>query len=134
GYLLLAVNNEKQFAALSNAIGKPDLNKDPRFVDWPTRISNEVALRQIIEDVFAANDAAYWDEFLTKNDVPCARVWGIDEVVQNPQLQHRDVLQGVDSPHGRLRMIGSGFRFEHNGGSIEFPPRLPGADTEAVLG
>ena len=134
GYLLLAVNNEKQFAALSSAIGKPDLNKDPRFVDWPTRIRNEAALREIIEGVFADNDAAYWDEFLTRNDVPCARVWRIDEVVQNPQLQHRDVLQEIDSPHGRLQMIGSGFRFEHGGGSIEFPPRLPGADTEAVLG
>lgn len=31
-------------------------------------------------------------------------------------------------------MIGSGFRLEHDGGSIEFPPRLPGADTDAVLG
>ena len=134
GHLLLAVNNEKQFAALSKAIGKPDLAKDPRFVDWPTRIQNEVALRQIIEDVFAANDAAYWDDYLTKADVPCARVWRIDEVVEHPQLQHRPVMQEIDSPWGRLKMIGSGFRMEHDGGSIEFPPRLPGADTDAVLG
>jgi crotonobetainyl-CoA:carnitine CoA-transferase CaiB-like acyl-CoA transferase len=134
GYILLAVNNEKQFAALSKAIGKPDLNKDPRFVDWPTRIENEVVLREFIEGVFAANDAAYWDGYLTENDVPCARVWRIDEVVKNPQLAHRAVLQEVDTPHGRLQMIGSGFRYEHNGGSIEFPPRLPGADTDAVLG
>jgi crotonobetainyl-CoA:carnitine CoA-transferase CaiB-like acyl-CoA transferase len=134
GHILLAVNNEKQFAALSKAIGHPDLNKDPRFVDWPTRIENEVALRQIIEDVLAANDAAYWDDYLTGNDVPCARVWRIDEVVANPQLEHRPVIQEIDSPYGRLKMIGSGFRFEHDGGSIEFPPRLPGADTDAVLG
>jgi crotonobetainyl-CoA:carnitine CoA-transferase CaiB-like acyl-CoA transferase len=133
GHILLAVNNEKQFAALSAAIGKPDLNKDPRFVDWPTRIENEAALREIIEDVFAASDAAYWDEYLTKNDVPCARVWRIDEVVKNPQLEHRPVLQEVESPYGRLRLIGSGFRMEHDGGSLEFPPRLPGADTDAVL-
>jgi crotonobetainyl-CoA:carnitine CoA-transferase CaiB-like acyl-CoA transferase len=66
--------------------------------------------------------------------VPCARVWRIDEVVENPQLQHRPVMQEIDSPYGRLKMIGSGFRFEHDGGSIEFPPRLPGADTDAVLG
>jgi crotonobetainyl-CoA:carnitine CoA-transferase CaiB-like acyl-CoA transferase len=134
GHLLLAVNNEKQFAALAAAIGHPDLAKDPRFVDWPARITNEVALRQIIEDVFAANDAAYWDDYLTKADVPCARVWTIPEVVRNPQLQHRPVLQEVDSEYGRLQMIGSGFRMEHDGGSIEFPPRLPGADTDDVLG
>ncbi|MEZ5851163.1 MAG: CoA transferase [Hyphomicrobiaceae bacterium] len=134
GHILLAVNNEKQFAALSKAIGHPELPKDPRFVDWPTRIENEVALRAIIEDVFAANDAVYWDDYLTKADVPCARVWTIDEVVKNPQLKSRPVLQDVDTPFGRLQMIGSGFAMEHDGGSIEFPPRLPGADTQAVLG
>jgi crotonobetainyl-CoA:carnitine CoA-transferase CaiB-like acyl-CoA transferase len=133
GHILLAVNNEKQFAALTKAIGKPELPKDPRFVDWPTRIKNEVALRQIIEDVFAANDAAYWDDYLTKADVPCARVWTIPEVVEHPQLQHRPVIQEVDTQYGRLKMVGSGFRMEHDGGSIEFPPRLPGADAEAVL-
>jgi crotonobetainyl-CoA:carnitine CoA-transferase CaiB-like acyl-CoA transferase len=78
GHILLAVNNEKQFAALAKALGLPDLGKDPRFVDWPTRIANEVALREIIEGVFAANDAAYWDDYLTRHDVPCARVWRID--------------------------------------------------------
>lgn len=133
GHLLLAVNNEKQFAALTKAIGHPDLGKDPRFVDWPARIRNDAALRQIIEDVFAANDAAYWDDYLTKADVPCARVWTIPEVVEHPQLRHRSVMQEIDSEHGRLKLIGSGFRMEHDGGSVEFPPRLPGADTDAVL-
>jgi crotonobetainyl-CoA:carnitine CoA-transferase CaiB-like acyl-CoA transferase len=133
GHILLAVNNEKQFAALSKAIGHPDLARDPRFVDWPARIANDAALRAIIEDVFAANDAAYWDDYLSKADVPCARVWTIPEVVKNPQLAHRPVLQEVDTEHGRLTMIGSGFRLEHGGGSIEFPPRLPGADTDEVL-
>ena len=133
GHILLAVNNEKQFHALTKAIGKPELPKDPRFIDWPTRIKNEVELRRIIEDVFAANDAAYWDDYLTKADVPCARVWTIPEVVEHPQLAHRPVLQEVETQYGRLKMIGSGFRMEHDGGSIEFPPRLPGADADAVL-
>src|SRR5262245_29436437 len=52
GFILLAVNNEKQFAALSRAIGRPDLPKDPRFVDWPARLANEAALRGLIEDIF----------------------------------------------------------------------------------
>ena len=134
GHILLAVNNEKQFWALSKAIGKPDLPKDQKFIDWPARIQNDAALREIIESVFASNDAAYWDDYLTKADVPCARVWTIPEVVTHPQLAHRPVMQEVDSEHGRLKMIGSGFRMEHDGGSIEFPPRLPGADTDAVLG
>ena len=134
GHLLLAVNNDKQFLALSKAIGHPGLPKDPRFVDWPARIAYEVALRAIIEDVFAANEAAYWSDYLTKADVPCSRVWTIAEVVEHPQLASRPVLQTVETPHGPLRLVGSGFALAHGGGSIETPPAMPGEHTDAVLG
>ncbi|MFM9942100.1 MAG: CaiB/BaiF CoA transferase family protein [Hyphomicrobiaceae bacterium] len=134
GHILLAVNNEKQFLALAKAIGKPDLPQDPRFIDWPTRIDNEVALRGIIEDVFAANDAAYWDGYLTERDVPCSRVWTLGEVVEHPQLKERPVLQTVDTPHGTFRMVGSGFALAHGGGSIESFPAMPGEHTDVVLG
>ena len=118
GHILLAVNNEKQFKALSKAIGHPDLGSDPRFKDWPSRIANEGALRGIIEDVLAAHDAATWDEKLTAQDVPCSRIWTIPEVVEHPQLGTRAVLQTIDSPDGPLRLVEPGFRLAHGGGTV----------------
>jgi crotonobetainyl-CoA:carnitine CoA-transferase CaiB-like acyl-CoA transferase len=50
GYLLLAVNSEKQYRALMVALGQEDALKDPRFADWFSRQENEPALRAIIED------------------------------------------------------------------------------------
>jgi crotonobetainyl-CoA:carnitine CoA-transferase CaiB-like acyl-CoA transferase len=134
GHILLAVNNDKQFSALAKAIGHPDLPRDPRFVDWPARIANEAALRAIIEDVFAAHDAAHWGDFLTKADVPCARVWTIPEIVEHPQLKGRPVLQTVATPYGPMRLIGPGFALAHGGGSIETLPAMPGEHAEEVLG
>lgn len=134
GHLLLAVNNDKQFVALAKAIGHPDLPNDPRFGDWPARIENEVALRQIIEEVFATADAATWDERLTAANVPCSRIWSIAEVVRHPQLDHRSILQKVDSPYGEVELIASGIRYAHGGAEIKRFPVMPGADTDAVLG
>ena len=133
GHILLAVNNEKQFKALSKAIGHPDLGSDPRFKDWPSRIANEGALRGIIEDVLAAHDAATWDEKLTAQDVPCSRIWTIPEVVEHPQLGTRAVLQTIDSPDGPLRLVGPGFRLAHGGGTVDTPPAMPGTHNEEVL-
>ncbi len=133
GHLLLAVNNDKQFVALSKAIGHPDLPKDPRFVDWPSRIENEVALRAIIEEVFASADAATWDERLTAADVPCSRIWSLAEVVKHPQLQSRTILQKIDSPYGEVELLASGIRYAHGGAEVKRFPVLPGADTDAVL-
>lgn len=134
GHLLLAVNNEKQFLALCKAIRHPDLPKDPRFVDWNARIDNEVALRAIIEDVLASDDAATWDARLTAADVPCSRIWSIAEVVHHPQLAERPVLQTVDSENGPLRLVASGFRLAHGGSEITRAPVQPGADNDDILG
>ncbi|MFN3744512.1 MAG: CaiB/BaiF CoA transferase family protein [Hyphomicrobiaceae bacterium] len=134
GHLLLAVNNDKQFAALAKAIGHPDLPKDPRFIDWPARIENEVALRAIIEEVFATADAATWDERLTAADVPCSRIWSLAEIVKHPQLQSRTILQKVDSPYGEVELVASGIRYAHGGAEVRRFPVMPGADTDAVLG
>ena len=134
GHILLAVNNDKQFIALAKAIGRPELPKDPRFVDWPMRLANEAALRAIIEDVFAGDDDKAWEARLTKADVPCSRVWTIPEIVAHPQLAHRDVLQRVETPYGELTFVGSGFRLAHGGGRVERAAGLPGADADEVLG
>ena len=133
GHILLAVNNEKQFHALARAIGKPDLAKDPRFSDWPARLANEGELRRIIEAALAGADDRTWEARLAQAGVPCSRVWTIPEIIAPPQLAHRDVLQRVATPYGELTLVGSGFRLEHCGGSIERPPAMPGEHAQEIL-
>jgi crotonobetainyl-CoA:carnitine CoA-transferase CaiB-like acyl-CoA transferase len=134
GHILLAVNNEKQFGALARAIGKPELTADLRFRDWPARLSNEVALRAVIEEALAEHDAETWEARLTAGDVPCSRVRTIPEIITHPQLAHRDVLQRIATPYGEMTLVGSGFRLAHGGGSIDRPPAMPGEHAEEILG
>jgi crotonobetainyl-CoA:carnitine CoA-transferase CaiB-like acyl-CoA transferase len=134
GHILLAVNNDKQFAALARAIDRPQLTADPRFRDWPARLSNEVALRAVIEEAFAEHDAKTWEARLTAGDVPCSRVWAIPEIIAHPQLAHRDVLQRVATPYGEMTLVGSGFRMAHGGGGIDRPPAMPGEHADEILG
>jgi crotonobetainyl-CoA:carnitine CoA-transferase CaiB-like acyl-CoA transferase len=84
--------------------------------------------------VLAEADAKTWEARLTAADVPCARVWRIDEIVAHPQLAHRDVLQRVETRHGPMTLVGSGFRLAHGGGSIERSPGLPGENADEILG
>ena len=133
GHILLAVNNEKQFGSLSRAIGQPDLSRDPRFKDWPARITHQVELRALIEDIFAEADDKTWEARLTAADVPCSRVLTIAEAVNHPQLARRDVLQKIDTAHGPMTLVGSGFRLAHGGGSVTRPPAQPGEHTHEIL-
>ena len=134
GYILLAVNNEKQYRALMSALGREDTLSDPRFADWFSRNENEPALRAIIEEALAAKPAREWETILEDSGAPCASIWKIEEIIDHPQIKARGAIQELDTPYGRLRFAGSGFKLAHGGGRLDrMAPEL-GADTDAVLG
>src|SRR5215470_6721628 len=132
-YLVLAVLTEKQFARLMQELGRADVLEDPRFKDWAARTDNEPALREIIEAALASDDARTWEARLTSADVPCGSIWTIDEIVKHPQLEHRDVLQTIDSRYGPMRLVGAGFRLAHGGPGIEREPPTIGEHTDQIL-
>jgi crotonobetainyl-CoA:carnitine CoA-transferase CaiB-like acyl-CoA transferase len=133
GYLVLAVLTEKQFVSLMRTLGRGDALEDPRFKDWPARTENAAALRDVIEAALASADAKTWEARLTAADVPCSTVWTIHEIVAHPQLEHRDVLQTIDTRHGPMRLVGAGFRLAHGSPGIEREPPALGEHTDAVL-
>src|ERR1700693_1652743 len=77
GHLLLAVNSEKQYRALMDALGRADTLQDPRFVDWFARQENEPALRAIIEEQLAKKDPREWEKILDAAGAPCASIWKV---------------------------------------------------------
>jgi crotonobetainyl-CoA:carnitine CoA-transferase CaiB-like acyl-CoA transferase len=133
GYILLAVNTEKQYRALMIALGREDTFDDPRFADWFERQNNEPALRAIIEEKLATKSPREWEKILEAAGAPCASIWKVEEVIDHPQISARGAIQELDTPYGRLRFAGSGFRLEHGGGRLDHMAPALGAHTDEVL-
>jgi crotonobetainyl-CoA:carnitine CoA-transferase CaiB-like acyl-CoA transferase len=132
-HLLLAVNNDDQYARLMTALGREDVLNDPRFADWFLRKENEAALREIIEAALAAADAKTWEAKLNEAGAPCASIWRIEDIIDHPQIAARGAMQTADTPYGTLRLMGSGFHFAHDGGKLDHAPPKLGAHTDEVL-
>ena len=136
GFIVLAAMTEPQFQRLFAVLGREDVLTDARFKDWFTRFEHRDALREIIESAFGEQSPEHWEPLLNQADVPCARVFRIEEIVEHPQLQSRQVLQQVASPWGTHAMVGPGFHLgdeEEGGGAIHSAaPRL-GEHTHEVL-
>jgi crotonobetainyl-CoA:carnitine CoA-transferase CaiB-like acyl-CoA transferase len=132
-FILLAVNNEKQYTALMKALGREDVLTDPRFADWFLRNENEPALRKIIEDVLATRSPKEWEKILDAAGAPCANIWKIEEVIDHPQIEFRKAMQKVDTPFGPLRFAGSGFKLAHGGGKLDRMAPTLSEHTDAVL-
>jgi crotonobetainyl-CoA:carnitine CoA-transferase CaiB-like acyl-CoA transferase len=133
GYLLLAVNTEKQYRALMAALDRADVLEDPRFADWFARQENEPSLRAIIEQALATKDPREWEKILDAAGAPCASIWKIEEVIDHPQIAARRAVQEIDTPHGRLRFAGNGFQLAHGGGRLDSMAPELGAHTDEVL-
>lgn len=132
-WLLLAVNNDRQYEALMTAIGRADTLEDPRFGDWFQRKEHETALRAIIEEALTSADAKTWERRLNDAGAPCASIWRIEEVIEHPQIVARGAMQTVETQYGPLRLMGSGFQMAHGGGRLDHAPPPLGIHTDEVL-
>jgi crotonobetainyl-CoA:carnitine CoA-transferase CaiB-like acyl-CoA transferase len=132
-FILLAVNNEKQFIALMKALGREDVLTDQRFADWFLRNENEPALRKIIEDVLATRSPKEWEKILDAAGAPCANIWRIEEIIDHPQIEFRKAMQTVETPYGPLRFAGSGFKLAHGAGKLDRMAPALSEHTDAVL-
>ena len=74
GDVVLAVGNDRQFGALVQALGCPGLADDPRFATNHARVTHRDDLRQLLEELLAAQPAARWVEELSAVGVPAGRV------------------------------------------------------------
>ncbi|HWE09577.1 MAG TPA: CoA transferase [Solirubrobacteraceae bacterium] len=74
GDLVLAVGNDRQFGALCEVIGAPELAADPRFASNTERVANRDELRGELVTRLAAAPAAEWARRLTAARVPAGEV------------------------------------------------------------
>ena len=134
GWMVLAVMTDPQFQRLMKQLGREDTLAEPKFKDWPTRIANNTALHEIIEQAMTQRTSAEWADIFARNDIPAGRVLTIPETVKLDHYGRRTILQTVETEHGPITVVGSGFRMEHDGGSIDRPPATLGEHTDEVLG
>ncbi len=74
GEVVVAVGNDRQFGALCDVAGAPELVRDPRFTGNRARVANREALRAALEDKLAARPAREWADALTTAAVPAGVV------------------------------------------------------------
>ena len=134
GYVMIAAGSDALFARLAAALGAPDLARDARFLDNPSRVANRAALVEAISALTASRKAADLLEALRVAGVPSAPILRIDQVMEEPQTTESGML--VSAPHPRH----PGYRavalpIQWNGarpGVRRVPPRLGEHDADVL--
>ena len=129
---VLAAGNDRLFARACEAIGHPELARDPRFSTNEARVRHRGELVSLLAATFRAQPADHWLRTLAARDVPCAPVRRLDEVFASPEGA-ATVVEVDDPVRGALRLVASPLRFDGIRPSVLRPPPLLGEHTEEVL-
>jgi formyl-CoA transferase len=133
-WFALAAANERQWAILCDAIGRPDLKADPRFADNNARVANRAALREILDQAFQARDAGEWLDRFQKAGLPCGPINTIPDVFAHPQAGARGLaLQAEHPTAGPVRFAGFPYKLSETPAEVRQPPPRLGEHTEEVL-
>jgi itaconate CoA-transferase len=130
----LAVLSPEHWRALCHdVLGRPDLHEDGRFATNEGRVGQREELEAELERELAARPAAEWLERLRAAGIPCGAVNDVRAVLEHPQLAHNGLIADVESPTGRLPVVGSPFCV---GGQRPRSGPVPGLGehTDEVLG
>jgi crotonobetainyl-CoA:carnitine CoA-transferase CaiB-like acyl-CoA transferase len=134
GYINIAANEQKQWEALCDELGLPQLKTDERFQKRDVRKANRKALTPIIEEKLTQKPTAEWVERLNARGVPSGAILSLQEALAQPQVEHRRSIQTVNEPGiGPLKLFTLTAKFSETPGCIETPPPRLGAHTTEIL-
>jgi crotonobetainyl-CoA:carnitine CoA-transferase CaiB-like acyl-CoA transferase len=75
-----------------------------------------------------------WIDLLATRDVWCAPVQTFDDLVDDPQVRHNELIATVEHPAGgEVRVVGVPVRFSETPGTIRLGPPAVGRHTDDVL-
>jgi crotonobetainyl-CoA:carnitine CoA-transferase CaiB-like acyl-CoA transferase len=134
GEFVLAVGHDAQFARLCEIAHLAPLARDPRFETNAARVRHYDALRPALANAFGARSRADWIGMLTRAGVPAGSVRDVGEVLRDPQLLHRAMIETIAHPTaGPIHQLGLPVKLSETPGAIRQPPPTLGQHTAGVL-
>lgn len=103
----------KFWEALTESVGRADLQTDSRFADRLDRIKNQDALIDILTPIFASQTRDYWCDTLNERGVPNSPAYDSNEALDDPQAIHLKIAVESEHPEmGKFRTVRSPFSFD----------------------
>jgi CoA:oxalate CoA-transferase len=98
---------------ICRAIGAEWIIDDPRFNNMEIRRHHRDELNKIMEEYMAQATAKDWLNIFEAEDIPADRVKTLDEVVEDPQVNHQKMILKMEHPlGGEIRLAGAPIKAE----------------------
>ena len=134
GMILIGGNGDTVYARLCEAMNRPDLATDPKFIDHAARGENQAELDAIIGAWSAGFTLGDLLALLEDKGVPAGRVFRAPDMLEDPQFIARESVVSVEHPvFGPIRMQNAAPKLSETPGQVRWPGPALGEHTDTVL-
>ena len=135
GNFIVGVANQGLWERFCAGIERPDLLEDPRFKTNDDRVVHRTECIETLNEVFQARTVAEWVEVIEQSGVPCGPINRVDDVVNDPQVNARNMIAELTHPNvPELRIPNSPLKLAETPSEIRRPPPLLGQHNDEILG
>ncbi len=134
GDIILTIGNDDQFARFCEAAGRPEWATDQRYATNAARVANRDTLIPALRQTTVMKTTAEWLRLLEDAGVPGGPVNTIEQVFEDPQVQHRGLRIDLSHPLTQsVPLVGSPLRLSASPVRYQTAPPLLGQHTGDVL-
>ncbi|HEY7181302.1 MAG TPA: CoA transferase [Blastocatellia bacterium] len=135
GWIIIHVIGNPMFERWAKLVGRADLVNDPRCADDTSRANNH---QLITEAMNAWSNQRSTDQAMRELEearVPCGKVYGLDEVFDDPQVKARELIRFVEYPGAAkpTPLPNTPVRLSETPGEIRSRAPMLGEHTDEVL-
>ena len=136
GDYLIGANQDTVFGRLCAAMDRPELAKDPRYIDHINRGKNQLELDALIEDWTKTLTVDELEALMIKAGVPAGKIYRAPEMLADPHFAAREAIIDVAHPRwGTLKMQNVFPKLSATPGNVRsIAPQTVGQDNAEVYG
>jgi formyl-CoA transferase len=98
GDYLIGANQDAVFARLCDAMGRPELAKDARYIDHVSRGRHQDELDAIVEAWTKTKTVAEVEAAMIDHSIPAGKIYRAPEMIADPHFAAREALIELDTP------------------------------------
>ena len=132
--VLVGAFKQNPLRDICTALGLPDLSLDARFNSMERQFANKAELQAMFRERFRSNTREHWLQRLEEQDLLCAPVRDMREVLVDAQTLHNKmILDGGERNGQPLRFINTPIRMSAAEVGVRRPPPTLGEHNDEVL-
>ncbi len=134
GMIYFHAGTDPLFKRLATLMGQPELNENPKYCTADRRMENIFDIEEIVQNWIKEYSTSDAENLLAEAGIPVSKIATVEDVVNNPQIKHREAIVYRDYPGvGKIALPGITVKMSKTPGEVKRRPPTLGEHNVEIL-